>query len=563
MVEPHDFVLIAAILAIASVAGLLATKLRQPMIVAFIGVGILVGPTGTGWVTTNETIELLARLGIAILLFLVGLRLDMNLIRTTGPVALITGIGQVVLTGAISYLLALAFGMSAVAAFYIALALTFSSTIIIVKLLSDTREIEQLHGRIAVGLLIVQDLVVVVVMIAINAFGQDTDDAMAVSIALVLVKGVGLLAGIALVMRFVLPWLLHQVARSQELLVLFGVAYAIALAAVTAELGFSSEVGAFLAGVSLAATPYRDALGARLVSLRDFLLLFFFLDLGAGLDFADASGHIAEVVVFSLFVLVGKPVIIIALMALQRYPQQVNFMTGLPLGQISEFSLILAALGLGLGHISDTTSSVITVVALITIAGSTYLILFSHQLYRRLEPWLSVFDRSSSRRGTSGDPELEVDAILYGLGRFGRHIADEFSAAGHRLLAVDFDPHRLAANTRPGVTTIYGSAADLHFLETLPLTRARFIISTIPTMDANFALLHALAHHDYAGHVVMTAHHPHDAEALRAAGADIVLEPFSLAAEATTEILDHLITDRSDRTDDTDDDHPGGPPPGP
>nr|WP_202422037.1 cation:proton antiporter family protein [Gordonia sp. SID5947] len=539
--------MIAAILAIAAVAGLVATKLRQPMIVAFIGVGILVGPTGTGWVVANETIELLARLGIAILLFLVGLRLDMNLIRTTGPVALITGIGQVVLTGGLGYLLAIAFGTSAVAAFYISLAVTFSSTIIIVKLLSDTREIEQLHGRIAVGLLIVQDLVVVVVMIAINAFGQDTDDAMAVSMALVLVKGIGLIVGVGLVMRFVLPWLLHQVARSQELLVLFGVAYAIALAAATEALGFSSEVGAFLAGVSLAATPYRDALGARLVSLRDFMLLFFFLDLGAGLNFADASGHIAEVVVLSLFVLVGKPLIIMILMVIQRYPPQVTFMTGLPLGQISEFSLILAALGLGLGHISDTTSSVITVVALVTIGGSTYLILFSHQLYRRLEPLLSRFDRSASRRATASEAdEVAVDAILYGLGRFGRHIADEFSAAGHQVLAVDFDPQRLATNARPGVRSVYGSASDLHFLETLPLSRSRFIISTIPTMDANFALLHALRHHKYHGHVVVTAHHPHDAERLRAAGADIVLEPFSLAAEATIDILDHMIAGSRD-----------------
>ena len=550
MVEPHDFVLIAGILAIAAVAGLLATKMRQPMIVAFIGVGILVGPTGTGWVTTNETIDLLARLGIAILLFLVGLRLDMNLIRTTGPVALITGVGQVLITGALGYLLGIAFGMSAVASFYVALALTFSSTIIIVKLLSDNREIEQLHGRIAVGLLIVQDLVVVVVMIAINAFGHETDDSMMVSVALVLAKGIGLLVGIALLMRFVLPWLLHQVARSQELLVLFGVAYAIALAAGTEALGFSSEVGAFLAGVSLAATPYRDALGARLVSLRDFMLLFFFLDLGAGLNFADASGRIAEIVVLSLFVLIVKPLIIMILMAFQRYPPEVGFMTGLPLGQISEFSLILAALGLGLGHITDTTSSVITVVALVTIGGSTYLILFSHQLYRYLERWLGILDRPSGRHLPPDDTELDVDAILYGLGRFGRHIADEFSAAGHRVLAVDFDPHRLASNTRPGVTSVYGSASDLHFLETLPLSRARFIISTIPTMDANHALLHALHHHGYTGHVVMTAHHPHDAERLRAAGADIVLEPFSMAAETTTDILDHLISGDGERDPD-------------
>ncbi len=546
MVELHDFALIAVILSIAALAGLVATKLRQPMIVAFIGVGIVVGPTGTGWVVTNDTIELLARLGIAILLFLVGLRLDMNLIRTTGPVALITGIGQVVATSVLGFLLAIGFGTSAVAALYIGLAVTFSSTIIIVKLLSDTREIEQLHGRIAVGILIVQDLVVVIVMIAINAFGQETDDSMVVAVALVFVKGIALLAGIGILMRFVLPWLLHHVARSQELLVLFAVAYAIAAAAVTESLGFSSEVGAFLAGVSLATTPYRDALGARLVSLRDFLLLFFFLDLGAGLDFADASGHIIEVVAFSLFVLIAKPLIIMLLMTVQRYPPQVSFMTGLPLGQISEFSLILAAIGVGLGHITNTTSSLITMVALITIGGSAYLIPFSHRLYQRLERFLRVLDRTSARSRELTESERDVDAILYGLGRFGRHIADQCSSGGRRILAVDFDPHRLASNARPGITAVYGSATDIHFLESLPLSRATFIISTIPTMDANLTLLHALKHHHYEGHIVMTAHHPHDAERLRAAGADTVLEPFSLAAEATTEVLDRLIGDDHD-----------------
>ena len=266
MADLHDFALIAVILAIAAVAGLLATRLRQPMIVAFIGVGILVGPAGTGWVAADSTIELLARLGIAILLFLVGLKLNLHLIRSTGPVALATGLGQVLFTSVVGYVIAIALGMESVTALYVAVALTFSSTIIIVKLLSDKRELEQLHGRIAVEFLIVQDIVVVLVMIALNVFGRQSGDSLALNIALVVVKGLGLLAALAVLMRYVLPWLLHHIARSQELLVLFGVAYAVSIAAVSDALGFSSEVGAFLAGVSLATTPYRDALGARLVS---------------------------------------------------------------------------------------------------------------------------------------------------------------------------------------------------------------------------------------------------------------------------------------------------------
>lgn len=548
----HDFALIAVILAIAAAAGLVATKLRQPMIVAFIGVGVLVGPTGTGWVVADSTVDLLARMGIAILLFLVGLRLDMHLIRGTGPVALVAGIGQVLFTATVGYGLAVGFGMDAVNAMYVALALTFSSTIIIVKLLSDTRELEQTHGRIAVGILIVQDIVVVIVMIAINAFGQSTDATVTVSIVLVVAKGFGLLAGIAVLMRFVLPWLLNQVARSQELLVLFGVAYAVSVAAVTETLGFSSEVGAFLAGVSLAATPYRDALGARLVSLRDFLLLFFFLDLGAGLKFSDVAEHIPEVVIFSMFVLVAKPLVVMVIMAAMRYPVRIGFATGLPLAQISEFSLILAALGLSLGHITDATVSLITVIGLVTIGGSTYLILYSQWIYRRLERWLRVIERRERLRIEPADADRDVYAVLYGLGRFGRHVADEFSAAGHQVLAVDFDPHRLAMNDREGIEAVFGSAEDLHFLETLPLAQATFVVSTIPILDVNLTLLHGLRHHGYDGHVVVTAHSPHDADQLRSAGAEFVLEPFSLAAEAALGMFTRTPARGGSRTDDRD-----------
>jgi Kef-type K+ transport system membrane component KefB len=526
----HGFALIAVILAISAVAGLLAVRLRQPLIVAFIGVGIAVGPTGAGWVQADGTIELLARMGIAILLFLVGLRLDLHLIRTTGPVALATGLGQVVFTSVFGYLIAVGLGMDTVTALYVAVALTFSSTIIIVKLLSDKRELEDLHGRIAVGFLIVQDIVVVLVMIALTAFGRQAGDNVAADVALTFAKGLGMLAGIALLMRYVLPRVLHQVARSQELLVLFGVAYAASVATLSDWLGFSTEVGAFLAGVSLATTPYRDALGARLVSLRDFLLLFFFLELGARLEFTDASRQLIEAGIFSVFVLVGNPLIVVLIMAAMRYPVQ-----------ISEFSLILAALGLSLGHITGATVSLITVVGLITIAGSTYLILYSQQLYTRLERWLSPLDRSDGRKRDLARHEKEADVILYGLGRFGGAIADRLARAGHRVLAVDFDPRRVARSNREGVTAVFGSAEDMHLLETLPLSRTRCVISTVPLPEIGLALIHGLRHHDYRGRVVLTAHSQRAAEQLVAAGADVILEPYPLAASAAAEVVDQLL----------------------
>ncbi|MGW5917465.1 cation:proton antiporter [Nocardia fluminea] len=564
MTDLHGFPMIAAVLAIAAVAGLLATRLRQPMIVAFIGVGVLVGPVGTGWVTSEGTIELLARLGIAILLFLVGLRLDIHMIRDTGPVALATGLGQVLFTSVIGFLIAIALGMETVTAVYVAVALTFSSTIIIVKLLSDKRELDQLHGRIAVGFLIVQDIVVVLVMIGLTAWGQQTGDNVALDMAVVAGKGIGLLVGVVLAMR-AMPWLLHHIARSQELLVLFGVSYAVSVAAFSEWLGFSSEVGAFLAGVSLAGTDYRDALGARLVSLRDFLLLFFFLDLGAKLEFTDAGQQITDAVVFSVFVLVGNPLIVIVIMALMRYPVKVGFLAGLTVAQISEFSLILAALGLGLGHITNATVSLITMVGLMTIGGSTYLILYSHQIYARIGRFLKVFDRTGKRVADTAADAIRSDAaevVLYGLGRFGSHVANSLSQAGYQVLAVDYDPSRVGADQLPGITAIFGSAEDTYFLETLPLIRARAVISTIPALDTNMALVHALRQHGYTGRVAVTAFTRHDAEQLHAAGVDTVLEPFALAAQASAREFIGLIGITESEPTDTDPDA-APPPPGP
>jgi len=551
--ELHPFPTIAIILAIATVVGLIAVRLRQPLIVALIGVGIAVGPVGTGWVSTDNTIELLARLGIAILLFLVGLRLDLHMIRSTGPVALATGLGQVLFTSVIGYLIAIALGMDSVTALYIAVALTFSSTIIIVKLLSDKRELDQLHGRIAVGFLIVQDIVVVLVMIALTAFGQSTGQNLGSGIAVVLLKGAGLLGGMWLMTRYIVPWLLPRIASSQELLVLFGVSYAASVAALSEWMGFSSEVGAFLAGVSLASTPYRDAIGARLVSLRDFLLLFFFLDLGARLEFTDAATQIREAAVFSAFVLIGNPLIVIAIMAAMRYPVRVGFLAGLTVAQISEFSLILVALGFSLGHITSATVSLITVVGLITIGVSTYMILYSHQLYDRLKRALLAFERHDVRVPELFTAEGEVDTILFGLGRFGSHLAERLTAAGHRVLAVDFDPYVVKAYGGDSLTTMYGSAEDIHLLEALPLERAVYVVSAIPVLPINLALLDGLRQRHFAGAIVLTAHTRRDAEQLRAAGATVVLEPFSDAADATSASLRDVLSGDAgrDNGDDT------------
>jgi Kef-type K+ transport system membrane component KefB len=543
MLFDNVFVEIAAMLAIVTVIASIGLMLRQPLIVAFIAAGILLGPSGLSLVEATGEVELLAQMGIALLLFVVGLKLDLHIIRTMGPVALATGLGQVLFTSVFGFLIALALGMSPVAALYVGVALTFSSTIIIVKLLSDKKEIDALHGRIAVGFLIVQDIVVVLVMIGLTALGAGTDadaDRLAIEMFWVLIKGVAMLAVIALLMKYVLPALTRHLARSSELLVLFAIAWAVMLAATGHTLGFSKEVGAFLAGISLASTPFREVIGARLVSLRDFLLLFFFIELGSGLELATLGAQVAPALVFSLFVLIGNPIIVMVIMGFMGYRKRTGFLAGLTVAQISEFSLILAALGLNLGHLDSDTVGLITLVGLITISGSTYMILYSHQLYDRLAPLLSVFERRKPYREGEYDTEEtgRPDVIIFGLGRYGCGIANALVEQGSKVLGVDIDPEVVRSQAGENMQVRFGDAEDPEFIETLPLKKVKWVVSTARERDINMSLLRTLQREGYEGKIALTANNNRDADTLEEAGADLVLRPF---ADASRKAVDWLL----------------------
>ncbi|MGQ9687215.1 MAG: cation:proton antiporter [Desulfobaccales bacterium] len=532
---------ITAILLVAAAVGMLGLVLRQPLIVSLLAAGILVGPSGFGLITSPDQIELLAHIGISLLLFVVGLKLDLHLIRTMGKVALATGLGQVLFTSVFGLLIALGLGLPLVAAVYVAVALTFSSTIIIVKLLSDKREIDSLHGRIAIGFLIVQDIVVVLVMIGLSALGDDSGGgrSLGLELAWVIGKGAVFLLAVAATMRYAFPAVLPRLARSQELLVLFAIAWAIFLASVGDALGFSKEVGAFVGGVSLASTPFREAIGSRLVSLRDFLLVFFFIDLGSRLDLAMLGTQLPKATLFSLFVLIGNPLIVMAIMGYMGYRRRTGFLAGLTVAQISEFSLILGALGLSLGHIHQDTLGLITLVGLVTIGLSTYMILYSGGLYEVLSPWLRPFERQTPYRETESDSAPQAPAaeiILLGLGNYGGAIARKLLRRQKRVVGVDFDPEALAS-WRPSLPVLYGDAGDPEILEHLPVGQALWVVSTVRDLDLNLGLLQALKTRGYKGRVALTAQNENEAQDFLEAGADAVLRPFEDAAELAVEYL--------------------------
>jgi len=526
---------VAALLGVAAVVGAVALRLRQPLIISFIFSGILVGPVGLGWVSAADQVDLLAKIGIALLLFVVGLKLDLHMIRTMGPVSLAAGLGQVLFTSLVGYAISIGLGLPPVAALYVAVALTFSSTIIIVKLLSDKQELDSLHGRIAIGLLLVQDLVVILVMIGLTAFGtQGGSGNLGGNMLMVLLKGAVFLSMITLLMRFVLPGLTERLARSQELLVLFAIAWAVAMASLGDFLGFSKEVGAFLAGVALASTPYRKTIGSRLVSLRDFLLLFFFIDLGARLELGLLGMQLGSAAILSLFVLIGNPLIVMVILGYMGYRKRTGFMTGLTVAQISEFSLLLGALGFSMGHIGADIVGLITLVGLTTIALSTYMILYSHKLYEWLAPWLEIFERRVPQREESlgsSQTDIKMDVVLFGLGRYGSNIASELRRHSLRILGVDFDPVIVRQWNSAGLTAQYGDIEDPDFVATMPLLHASWVVSSASDMAINLALLKGLAELGYNGQVAVTTHDPQDVETLERAGADIVLLPFRDAAK--------------------------------
>jgi Kef-type K+ transport system membrane component KefB len=534
------FTQIGGILGLAAVGGALALLLRQPLIVSFIAVGILLGPSALAWVEHHDEIELFARLGVSLLLFVVGLKLDLHVIRTVGPVALLTGLGQVAFTSIVGYAIGLALGMSHVTAVYVAVALTFSSTIIIVKLLSDKREVDALHGRIAVGFLIVQDIVVVLVMIALTAAGQAADGAsMGREALLIILKGLLMLLAVALLMRYVLPGLLRRIADSAELLMLFAIGWAVLGAVASEELGFSREVGAFLAGISIASTPYREAVAARLVTLRDFLLLFFFIELGANLDIGILGAQLGAAAIFSLFVLIGNPLIVMVIMGYMGYRKRTGFLAGLTVAQISEFSLILAALGFTLGHLERETVGLVTLVGLVTISASTYMILYSHRLYDWLAPYLGVFERRVPQRemDAMGQGEENMDILLFGLGRFGSMLALNLRDRGYRILAVDFDPEVVRKHALEGYAARYGDVEDPEFVASLPLERVTWVVSTLRDSSLSLLLLRALRQQTYQGRVAVSTSRRHEVPMLEEAGADLVLVPYADAAKEAADLL--------------------------
>lgn len=523
---------LAAVVILAAIAGVVAKLLKQPVILAYLATGLAIGAAGFTGLVDHETFRLFSSLGIMFLLFLVGLEINYTSLRLVGKASVLVGLGQIVFTAAIGYGLAALLGFAPLPALYLAVALTFSSTIIIVKLLSDRKDLQSLYGRISVGFLLIQDFVAILALIFLAGLGGKSATAGFVSspslaALLTIAEGVVLFTLMLWLGRKVLPPLFDRVARSEELLFLLSLAWLFAVVVAVSKLGFSIEIAGFMAGLALANSSERFQIASRIAPLRDFFILIFFVILGSSVSFSSVSGLALPIVVFSLFVLIGNPLIVLTIMGLMGYRKRTSFFAGITVAQISEFSLILVAMGVTVGHVGGDVVAVTTAVGVITIAASVYAIMHANGLYRRLAPLLSIFEKRQTSEQAIPESGFHKPIILVGGHRTGSVIAE--SLPREDVLVVDFDPKVMERMMARGYACLFGDARDRDIMEIANAREARLVISTSPDLEDNLALLEEL--HRVGPKLVVRAESEDEARVLYDAGADYVLLPHFTAGQ--------------------------------
>jgi Kef-type K+ transport system membrane component KefB len=514
------------------------------MIIGYILTGVIVGPYALDILQATKELEVFSKVGIVLLLFIVGLHLNPKVIKEVGKISMLAGIGQVVFTSIVGFIIAILLGIAKVSAMYVAIALTFSSTIIILKLLSDKKDLQKTYAKIAVGFLLVQDIIASLILIVIAMINNQTDGDTLTAVNMIVLKGAGLMVGLLLIGSYVLPRLIKYVAGSQELLFIFSLAWGTGLASLFMLLGFSVEIGALVAGVSLSSTAYADEVSSRMRPLRDFFIIMFFILLGSHMVLDDLGKIVVPAIIFSFYVLIGNPIIMIILMNYLGYSRRTSFMSGLTVAQISEFSLILATIGMQVGHISQETLSMITLVGVITITASSYLILYSEKLYPRLENWvkyLEFFTHNKSEQSTT----TNYTAVLFGYDRVGQDFLHTFEKIDEDYCVVDFNPTSIEQLEKKQVPYFFGDAGDVEFLEDLPIQKLRIAVSTIPDVNTNRMLVKYLKTIGPRSVVIALAHTVEDARDLYQAGASYVIMPHHLGAQHAAKMIHKLGVDSS------------------
>lgn len=536
---------ITVIICLAAFLSVVFKFLKQPPILAYIVTGIIIGPLGGLQFQSKDLIQVMGEFGVALLLFMIGLELKFSDLKSVGRVSLIAGIIQIALTSAGGYVLASFLGFPPIGAVYTGIALAFSSTIIVVKILSDQRELQSLYGKMAIGLLLVQDFFAIFILIFLSSFASGSISP--ISIIAVLLKGIILLSLIMFLSNKVFPKILNKISSSSETLFLFSIAWALLLSAFVASpfIGFSIEIGGLLAGVALANTAENFQIIGKTKSLRDFFVVIFFVFLGMSMDFSAFSKTFTAAVVLSLFVLLVKPLIIMPIVGFFGYRKRTSFLTGISLSQVSEFSLIIVFLGNKIGQVSPEIVSLVTTVAIITFAASSYMILRSKKLYQGFGSKIPFFERNyANEEKIENILDQKDHVILIGANRTGGSVLKALGEQGEKVIVIDFNPDVIKnlkeqKNLPAGrqVVSLFGDISDLEIQERAGLRNAKLVISTVSDIDDNMLLISQIRKLKKRPKVVTIAQDDREEKELKKAGVDYVIQPHVLGGKH----LAHLI----------------------
>lgn len=530
------FLEISIVLALATLISFIMKYLKQPLIVGYILTGIVAGPYFLDLMHSHEMLELFSKLGITILLFIIGIHLSPKIIKELGSTSFLVGISQVVFTSLVGFTIALMLGIDRIAALYVAIALTLSSTIIILKLISDKGDTHKLYSKLTISLLIIQDVVATFALLLISSFSESVDVTTNNPIGLMLLKVVGLVAGFAFVIKFILPRMTKFASDNQELLFLFSLTWGFGTALVFNIMGLSIEVGALIAGIALSTSDYAEEIASKLQPLRDFFIVLFFIFLGANMVLTISLETLIPVVVLSLFVLIGNPIILVVIMNLLGYNKKTSYMAGMAIAQISEFSLILATLGMQVGHLSKEVVTLITFVGLITISGSSYFIIYAEKLYPYVQKLLTILEfRKNNAKEKS--KKKQFDIYLFGFNRAGSDLLSTFKDMGYKVAVVDFDPETSQRLPKKFKNYIFGDASNIEFLESLELSKSKMVVSTIPDPETNKLLIKDVTKKKSKTSVILHAHNKKDALEYYEAGADFVVLPHYIGVKHTANLI--------------------------
>ncbi len=525
--EQSLFFQLSLVIAVAALVSLVFRQLRQPSIIAYIVTGFLAGPALLDLIHDHEAFTSFSQIGIALLLFVIGLGLNARVIRTTGKPVFLAFLSVTAGVGTLTFALSHLLGFTRVEGLILAVALLFSSTIVVIKALSDKKEQARLYAQIAIGILLVEDIIATVALLVLSA--QGGGEGAASGLGLLLVKALTLGTALAIFGGYVLPRTIGSFAANQELLFIFALAWAFGVASVFRWYGFSIEVGALFAGVALAHLPYAQEISTRLKPLRDFFIVLFFVELGQNLNMSNLSSAIVPALVLSSMVMLVKPLTIMTSMGLLGYTKQTGFKAAVHLSQISEFSIIFVVLAASTGVAGERVTAVITLTAVITIVLSAYLMKYDDRLYKRFQKRLSVFERSDTKREISTLHSYPL--VLLGYRKGGYEFVRTFREMKKQYVVIDYDPDVIESLEHQHIHHLYGDVTDLELLEEISLHKAELVVSTITDSTANMMLAKHITSKNDQAIFICHANNYDEAVALYERGASYVLLPHLIGSE--------------------------------